>query len=318
MPASPATPPSPCPRAAYVAGLLPADNVEVMGIATEFFATRLVKKECRTPDPLGDPGSDLCRCIGEFRGIVRDALRRSVEGSPQDTDEWEVRCDAFTEKWAEMCHWCCPVRLGEYLEQYFPIHWSGAAKERRKPPPREKRAGKKEADRAPAQQHWCAHCGVMLNSAAQTLIHVQGQRHKGQVALLARECALRRVPFRAKAPQPVEQPSLPVAQLAVPVAAPVAPAPAPPAPGLATPPRRAALPPRSAALPPWAALLLPTAPAVPPPAAIPLRSANACAGSQQASSNCGSSDSIPLSDSDSVPSASEDADDCPPALLCDE
>eukprot|EP00756_Hemistasia_phaeocysticola_P023014 Hpha_TRINITY_DN15867_c0_g4::TRINITY_DN15867_c0_g4_i1::g.188804::m.188804 len=186
----------------YSVGLLSTDDVTVMSAVTEFFATRLVRKESRSARPLDDTTSPLYHCIDEFRALVRHAHGLSVQGESLDTDKWEQDCGAFTEKWKEVCHWCCPVRLGEFLGKHFVIRWSGEEKERKKPPTRSKDR-KDAAGKAPAQPFWCPHCGVLCNSLAQTIVHMQGQRHRDQVTLRAAQCAAAGISFNNQPPQPV-------------------------------------------------------------------------------------------------------------------
>jgi len=186
----------------YTVGLLPTDHVTVMSAVTEFFATRLVRKESRSARPLEDPSSDLYRCIDAFRAVVRYAHALTAAGETVNTDEWEERCSAFTEEWKELCHWCCPVRLGEFLGKHFKIRWSGEEKERKKPPTRSKDR-KEAAGKQPAQPYWCAHCSVLCNSLPQTIVHMQGQRHRDQVTLRAAQCAAMGIPFQNQPPQPI-------------------------------------------------------------------------------------------------------------------
>eukprot|EP01062_Namystynia_karyoxenos_P012681 TRINITY_DN14584_c0_g1_i1.p2 TRINITY_DN14584_c0_g1~~TRINITY_DN14584_c0_g1_i1.p2 ORF type:complete len:341 (+),score=94.57 TRINITY_DN14584_c0_g1_i1:84-1106(+) len=188
---------------AYGAALdVPAEDVAMMTKITEFFGTRLVRKEHRHPRPLEDPDSALYAAVQGFRKLVYYAYRVSRH-SELSTEDWEQRCSEFTEAHKGICHWCCPVRLGDYLTQnHFPIHWAGAVKERKKPPPREKAA--KDSERPTAQPFWCPHCSVLCNSLAQTVIHVQGQRHREQMAGQQAFCQARGIPFVPQPPQPVD------------------------------------------------------------------------------------------------------------------
>eukprot|EP01063_Lacrimia_lanifica_P026660 TRINITY_DN3631_c0_g2_i1.p1 TRINITY_DN3631_c0_g2~~TRINITY_DN3631_c0_g2_i1.p1 ORF type:complete len:254 (+),score=56.76 TRINITY_DN3631_c0_g2_i1:57-818(+) len=173
----------------YATGLCATDNVCLMEKATEFFATRLVKKGSRRDNPF-EEGSCLLKCIEEFRALVRHLVDASAAGTSVECAWWENACEALSFKYVGVSHWICPVRMAEYLlEQGLCVAWSGEMCEKKRVPPSDFLKKKVRRERNPAQPaaFHCKYCNVTCNSAAQMLVHNSGSRHTLVVAQLTKK-----------------------------------------------------------------------------------------------------------------------------------
>ena len=142
---------------------------------TTYFCTKLVRKDQRVINPLGDPASDLCRCVLEFRELISFAMSGGLKAV-----DWETSCELFSNKWMAVSHWICPVRLLETISEDGVISFLGQLKERRNAPPQKFILKKRRANGM-----FCKECGVSCNSATQFNIHLAGMKHKQVVNSLS-------------------------------------------------------------------------------------------------------------------------------------
>eukprot|EP01060_Flectonema_neradi_P003267 TRINITY_DN12097_c0_g1_i1.p1 TRINITY_DN12097_c0_g1~~TRINITY_DN12097_c0_g1_i1.p1 ORF type:complete len:176 (+),score=14.97 TRINITY_DN12097_c0_g1_i1:39-566(+) len=144
---------------------------------TTYFCTKLVRKDQRVVNPFSNPGSELCKCVIEFRELVSFAISGALKAS-----DWETSCESFSNKWMAVSHWICPVRLLETISEDGSVSFLGKLKERRNAPPQKFILKKKRANGM-----FCKECGVLCNSSTQFNIHLSGMKHKQVVKNLMSE-----------------------------------------------------------------------------------------------------------------------------------